>query len=137
MNKFIKPLKSLAMVAFMASMVQAGDAAYRVILTPAGSTNVSYTVGRYEKPRLLTVETVGVNVGTNLLVVAYGDTAGGTRTLCTITNLATTAGSNVVYNFSNPFPELMANDVVTFGHSSTTNGSVRLTLINRDSKPNN
>lgn len=136
MKKFIISL--LVMVAvFVSGSVQAGDAAYRILLPFAGSSNVSYTVGRYEKPRITAVETVGINAGTNVFFVTYGDAAGGTRTFCTMTNAATTAGSNGVTTFTIPQPDLAYGDVLTFGNSSTTNGYVRISVINRDTKPNN
>lgn len=137
-TKFMTTMAMLAAMFAFASQAKAGEAAYRIILTPAGSTNVTYTVGRYEKPRLTAIETVGVNAGTNQVVVTYGDAAGGTRTLISAwTNGTTAATSNSLYLFSQPYPDLAAADVITVGYSSTTNGSYRIHCVNRDTKPVN
>ena len=139
MKKFITLfLISLFVVPIMAS---AGDSAYRIPITITG-TNTSYTVGRYEKPRITRIEaksvlplpTGGTTNLVNLVYVTYGDTIGGTRLLATVTN--NTSG-NAEVNFSAPYPDLAYGDIITIGYGTATNGSWRIHCINRDTRPLN
>ena len=122
---------------FVAAAVQADVACYRNDFAFAGSTNITWTVGRFEKPRLTAIEFVGASAGTNIVLLSYGDTAGGTRTLCTVTNGISAATSNTLTTFTSPMPDLLSGDVVTVGFGSTTNGWVRFHIENRATKPLN
>jgi hypothetical protein len=139
MKRFITLfLISLFVVPIMAS---AGDSAYRIPITITG-TNTSYTVGRYEKPRITRISAKGVlpapTGGTtnlvNLVVLTYGDTVGGTRTLVTLTN---NASGNAEAVMTEPYPDLAYGDVITFGYGTATSGYFRVECINRDTRPLN
>lgn len=139
MKRFITLfLVSLFVIPLMAS---AGDSAYRIPITVTG-TNTSYTVGRYEKPRITRIEAKGIlplpTGGTtnlvNLVVLTYGDTIGGTLTLVTLTN---NASGNASVDFTTPQPDLAYGDVITFGYGTATSGYFRVHCINRDTRPLN
>lgn len=113
--------------------------AYRMIV-PVTGTNTTYTVGRFEKPTIVRVTVVGVYgtgnvaVGTNKVVVTFGDAAGGTRTLCTLTN---DANGNAALDMTAPYPDLIAGDTITFGYGIATGGYYRVHCINRNTIPLN
>ena len=139
----MKKLVTLFLILLLAVpfLALAGDSAYRIPIAITG-TNTSYTVGRYEKPRITRIEAVSVlplpTGGTtnlvNLVYVTYGDSIGGTRLLATVTNNASGNGS---WDFVEPQPDLAYGDIITIGYGTATNGNWRIHCINRDTRPLN
>jgi len=115
---------------------RADEAAYRMVLPFAGSTNVAWTVGRYEKPTLEKIEIVGAlpTGSVTTVSVAWGDAGGGSRTIATITN---DASGNALWTGASPYWFLASGDVVTFGYGTTTQGNIRAHCVNRATKPLN
>jgi len=132
MKRFI----SLFIVAlFIVPLAMAGDPSYRIPITIT-ATNMTYVVGRYEKPCITRIEAVGQLPATvtNTVFVTYGDLIGGTRILCGLTNVSGAAS----WTFSQPYPDLEYGDILSLGGlNGATSGYYRVHCINRDTRPLN
>lgn len=120
----------VAMVAVAASAV-AGEVYARQILTLAGATNTSWTVGKYDRPTIVRIDTIGMlsATSTGTVTVVYGDDAGSTNTICVLTNSGGVASQSL-----SPSRYLQAGDVLWYGAPVGTNGSVRIHYIQRDTR---
>jgi len=135
MKRYTVALVSLVALMFT-TLAQAGEVYARTIVTlqsgGAGATNVAWTIGKYDRPTLLRISTVGMipAATTGICYVVYGDDAGSTNVLCTLTNASGTASQ-----FINPTRYLQAGDVVNYGaNMGATNGAVRFEYIQRDTR---
>jgi hypothetical protein len=130
MKRLIVALVALVAM-FTISSAFAGEVYARKIMTiTANSTNVTWTVGKYDRPTVIRIESIGIipAVCTSAVTVAYNDDGGSSNTVVTFTNSA----GVYVHDFA--FPRYLQYGDVVHVHGQGTNGSYRLHYIQRDTR---
>jgi len=129
-------LVSACAIVLVAAVAVAGEVYARYTTTMGTATNVSWTVGKYDRPTIQRVDIVGqypVST-TNIVVLTYGDDAAGSRLLGTILADASGSGSLLVTN--NAYA--IAADVLRVGGDKAgTNAAIRVHYVQRDTRTAN
>lgn len=122
----------VALVAlFAVSSVYAGEVYARSIATiTAGTTNVIWTVGKYDRPTVYRIDSIGLipTTCTTAVVITYGDSGGSSNTVVTFTN---TSG---VYSHDFAYPRYLQYGDVLRLSGQATNGAYRIHYIQRDTR---